>query len=296
MLLSSAFIQKPQKVRSAEPRLTKWQSAAVVLAVGGVLTLWLFWTATWPIPRGRDNRNHAAPYLKAAFPDRPLTADFAESNTAPVAAVFHVIRRGRPDKAAKAIAFAGEQEFGFASPYVIDRLESRDPRLRTVSRRFLQKMSGVDLGPRASDWKSWWRNPPRSILGIVTVRYNSFHFAIPVTALVVGAVVLTINRRRQADFAERLGALLLLVGWFLLILTLGLHLVGGFETCTWGETQIAYYSDHGIVLGLEDARTGGFGLWLLLVAAWLVGPFAAVLLWECLPDSSAKDACKSGRG
>ncbi len=49
MLLSSVFIQKLHKVRSAEPRLTKWQSAAVVLAVGGVLALWLFWTATWPI-------------------------------------------------------------------------------------------------------------------------------------------------------------------------------------------------------------------------------------------------------
>ncbi len=137
--------------------------------------------------RGRDNRNHAAPFLKAEFPHLPLTADFAESSTAPVAAVFHVIRRGRPDKAAKAIAFAGEQEFGF--------------------------------------------------------------------------------------------------------FTLGLHLVGGFETCTWGETRIVYYSDHGIVLGLEDARTGGFGLWLLLVAAWLVGPFAAVLLWECFPNLISRRLC-----
>lgn len=271
--------QKLRNGRQAKRDLTRRQSAFVLLAVGGVFVFWTVWTATWPIPRGKENRENAAAFLKKRFPDRHLTPDFSESATAPVAALFHVVRRGKPDDAAKAIAFGGQQKLGYASPYVIERLESDNPRVRSAARSFLQKMSGTDLGPRAAAWKAWWRDPPRRLLGVVTVGHNSFHFALPIVVMLIGGFLAAVNRRKPRDFIASLAAALLLEGWFLLIGTLGLHFVGGFDTCEFGGTRIAYYSDHGVVLGLEDARVGGGGLWLLLVAAYLVVPLVAVFAW-----------------
>lgn len=278
MRLVREIEQRNDAHKKPEPKLTRRENVFVGLIVGGLFLLWLVWTGTWPIPRGQLNREQAAEFLKREFPDRNLDPDPEDSVTAPVAALFHVIRHGEPEVAARAIAFAGEQDYGYASPYVIERLESDNPRLRSAARSYLRKMSGADLGPRAEAWKAWWRDPPRSLLGIATVGHNSFHIAIPVAALLAGVFLLTTNRRRR-DFVAILGAALLMAGWFILLGTLGMHLVGGFNTCVFGGAPITYWTNHGIVLGLEDARVGGFGLWLLLVAGYAVGPVLATFAW-----------------
>jgi hypothetical protein len=279
MKLVREIEQRLEDRRKPEPKLTRRETVGVGLIVGGLFLLWVVWTGSWPVPRGKENRKQAAAFLKKEFPDRQLVPNTDESVTAPVAALFHVIRDGEPKKAAKAIAFAGEQEFGYASPYVIERLESDDPRLRAAARDFLQRISGRDFGPQASAWKAWWRDPPRSLLGIVTVGHNTFQFAIPIAASLIGVLLAEFGRGKRRNFVTVLSAALLLSGWFQLIGTLGLHLVGGFNTCVFGGTRIAYYSDHGVVLGLKDARVGGFGLWLLLVAAYLVVPLIVALVY-----------------
>lgn len=289
MRLVREIEQRIEDRKKSEPKLTRRETVFVGLILGGLILLWLVWTGTWPIPRGKQNREQAAEFLKREFPDRKLTPDLKESSTAPVAALFHVIRHGEPEEAARAIAFAGEQDYGYASPYVIERLESDNPRLRTAARSYLRKMSGADLGPRAAAWRSWWRDPPRKLLWIVPVGHNSFHIAIPVTALLAGVFLLTTNRRGR-DVVGALGGALLMGGWLILLGTLGLHLVGGFNTCDFGGTPITYWTNHGNVLGLEDARVGGFGLWLLLVAGYAVGPVLATFAWFFFASESLDEA------
>lgn len=273
--------QTRDRSRTDGPQLSRRQSTLLLAIVVGVFVFSSVWTAAWPIPRGRENRDNAAAFLTTEFPDRRVVTESGESATAPVAALFDIIRRGEPAVAARAIAFAAEQDFGNASPYVIERLESDDPRLRNAARDFLRQMFGTDLGPSSRAWRYWWRDPPRAVLGVATVRHKTVQFAIPATALVIGGILLAISRRRRQDFVAALGTALLVEGWFLLISTLGLSLVGGLETCRFGGAQIAYYSDHGLVLGLEDARLGGFGLWLLLVAAYVLVPLVIGVVSAC---------------
>lgn len=112
-------------------------------------------TGTWPIPRGKENRKKAAVFLKQNFPDRELQPNAEESATAPVAAVFHIIRKSHAQDAKIAIDLAAEQNFGYASPYVIERLESDYPELRSAARNFLRKAAGGDYGP---DGEAWWES------------------------------------------------------------------------------------------------------------------------------------------
>lgn len=257
--------------------LPAWQKPVIVLVCGAVFLFWCVWTGTWPIPRGKENREKAAVFLKHEFPERELRPSAEERSTAPVAAVFHIIRSGSADDATKAIQFAAEQNFGYASPYVIERLESDDPQLRHATRRFLRKMAGKDYGPNAEAWRKWWSDPTRSLLGVVTAGHHSVQMGIPIASGLLGVFLLSVGPLRKKDGFSALGGGLLVLGWFLFIGTTGIQFVGSFDTFTFGGTEIVYHQDHGVVEGLKDAKVGGAGLWLLLCLIYVAVPFFVMI-------------------
>ncbi len=269
---------KLQNSQNPQVTLTRWQYVLIFLVGGVIFVLWSWWTATWPIPRGKQNREKSAAFLEQQFPNRGLSPSAEDNATAPVAAVFHVIRHEKPNDATKAINFAAEQEFGYASPYVIERLESDDRDLRRAARQFLTKMAGKDYGPNAEAWKAWWHDPPRRLAGIATLGHHSFQMAIPVGSALIGGLLFFIGFRMKGDVVSTLGSALMGLGWFLLIVTLGIQYVGSFETCTFGGTEITYHQGHGVVEGLADAYSGGIGLWLTLCAAFVGIPFALAIV------------------
>lgn len=273
-----------------EKPLTFWQSTCIAIIGAAVFLTWSVWTGTWKIPRGKENREKAAVFLKQQFPDRELKAPVEESVTAPLAAVFHIIRHGTPNEATAAINFAAEQDFGYASPYVIERLESHHPELRRAARNFLRKMAGRDYGPDADAWKDWWEDgPPRNFLGLVTVDHQTFQLGIPIVTGLSGLLLLLIGTLWTKDFLTALGAALSVLGWFLFICTAGVQFVGSFDTCRFGGEEIVYHQDHGVVEGLEDAKVGGMGLWLLLCLTYVAVPFIlAVAILLIHPWLSAK--------
>ncbi len=259
------------------PKLSRRQNAVIGLSCGAVFLFWSVWTGTWPIPRGKENREKAAKFLREQFPDRELQPTAENSSTAPVAAVFHIIRSGKAEEATKAIQFAAKQNFGYGSPYAIERLESDDPQLRTAARQFLRKMAGKDYGSNPRAWSDWWGDPPRSVLGIVTAGHYFVRMAIPIVSGVLGLLLLSIGSHRQNEGISALGSALAVLGWFLLIATTGLQFVGSFDTCTFGDDKIVYNSDHGVVEGLGDAKAGGAGLWLLLCLIYIAVPFVVII-------------------
>ena len=190
----------------SERKLPAWQTAPVALGCGAVLVFWFVWTGTWPIPRGKENHDKAAAFLKREFPNGKLRPSAEENSTAPVAAVFYVIRSGSASQATKAIQFAAEQNFGYASPYVIERLESDDPQLRRAARNFLRKMAGKDYGPNATDWKDWWRDPPRSLFGVVTAGHYSVQMGIPIASGLLGVLLLSVGPLRRKPVFSILGS------------------------------------------------------------------------------------------
>ncbi len=236
-----------------ESPLTFWQKTWVAVIVAAVFLTWSVWTGTWPIPRGNENPKQAVEFLNQHFPDHQLKPSGEDSATAPVAAVLHMIRNGTPNEATAAINFAADQEFGYASPYVIKRLESDDPELHSAARNFLQKLAGQDYGPKATAWEAWWRHgPPRSVLGLVTLDHQPFQLAIPIMSGLIGLCSVLIGMVRKNDFMTTLGAALSVLGWFLFIGTLGLQFVGSFDTCRFSGAEITYHQSHGVVEGLED--------------------------------------------
>lgn len=267
-------IQDPEK---QEPHLTGWQNARLVLVCGGLFGFWIFWTGTWPIPYGKENREKAAAFLEQHFPNRQLRPSAEENATAPVAAVFHIIRYGNADEAAKAIQFAAEQDFGYASPYVIERLESDDPELRRAARTFLRKIAGKDYGPLANAWNEWWDDPPRNVLGIATVGHHTIQLGLPIGSGLLGLILLIVGTRFQKDAFPAFGTVLLVLGWFMLFAAMGIQFVGSFDTCTFGGAEIIYHQGHGIVEGLEDAKVGGLGLWLLFCLAYVAVPMVMAI-------------------
>lgn len=70
----------------------------------------------------------------------------ADDSTAAVAVVFALIRSGDKIAARQAIDFAAENNFGNASPYVIERLESDDEELRRSAHAFLTRVARQDFG------------------------------------------------------------------------------------------------------------------------------------------------------
>ena len=92
----------------------------------------------------------------------------------------------------------------------------------------------------------------------------------------------------------------MVLGWFVSFGVAGNQLIGSFDTCTFGETEITYHQGHGIVEGLEDAKVGGMGLWTLLIAAYVGIPFTLVVVFAVIGDwwskrtsrqSDPADAC-----
>ncbi len=260
-----------------ETHLTGWQNAALVVVCGGLFGFWIFWTGTSPIPHGKEDREQAAAFLKQHFPDRELRPDMEGSVTAPVAAVFHIIRHGNADEATKAIQFAAEQDFGYASPYVIERLENDDLELREAARDFLRKIAGTDYGPKTKAWSAWWNDPPRNLLGVATVGHDTVQLGLPIGSGLLGLLLFIVGTHFQKEVFSAFGTVLLVLGWFLLFASMGIQFVGSFDTCTFGGTEIVYHQGHGIVEGLEDAKVGGVGLWLLLCLAYVAIPFVLVI-------------------
>src|SRR5207302_11415834 len=57
-----------------------------------------------PVASDREGREKAGPFVEKLYPGRPVTP--ADSPTAPVAVVLHLIRSGEPGVARRAIDFA----------------------------------------------------------------------------------------------------------------------------------------------------------------------------------------------
>jgi hypothetical protein len=249
----------------------EWEWLSIRL---GLLTAFLitFVFVGYPITSGHDNRDNAMLFVKQLYPDRTLSP--ADDSTAAVAVVMGLIRSGDNSCARKAIDFAADNEFGYASPYVIERLESEDGALRHSARAFLIRIAGKDDGPSAEAWRAWWQDPTRWVLGFVPVGQRTLECALPVLVAAVGILMWAVRRVRKGRPALSwpLAYIVLLMSWFTTFVIVSRRLVGGFNTCTFGSTTITYHTSHGLVLGLEDARLGGFGLFLLLTVCYLLIP------------------------
>lgn len=254
--------------------MTRGQKAFVFVAVGLGVLLWIV-TINSPIPSGAENREKARPFLKEQFADREVSP--GDSVTAPVAAVFELIRSGQPDEARRAIDFARDQRFGYAAPYVIERLGSGDPELERAAQDYLRTISGRDHGADADAWRAWWRDPPKNLL-VASIGQSTLKVGIPVFYALAGIVLLAIGRMRRRPKVGELAVPLVIVAWFMAITTTAMQLVGSSSTCTFGPSHITYYAEHGRVVGLEDARAGGAALWIGLIAVWIVGGLALMVV------------------
>ncbi len=244
--------------------------------LGCVLVVFLV-SARTPIPSGKENRRNAIPFLREQFPD--LEVSPKDSVTAPVAVVFHLIRSGEPKLARRAIEFAADQEFGYAAPYVIDRLGGDDAELERAAQHFLRTIAGADYGPDTASWRAWWRNPTRNLFGVSVGRYT---FMIATTAAVVlcGLMLAALGWGLGRATVANMGVGLLALSWFMTMSHLFLRFVGSSDTCTFGPDRITYFSEHGRTIGLEDAKISGLGLPILFIAVFVLVPAALVLAYE----------------
>ncbi len=246
-----------------ERPLTRGQKVLLACAFLALL-VWIFSLRT-PIPSGKENRAKASAFLKQQFPDREVSP--RDSVTAPVALVYDLIRSGEPEVARRAIEFAADQRFGYAAPYVIERLGSGDAELERAAQAFLREIAGGDYGPGAESWRAWWR---------AAAGLSTFAVAVPAALALGGVSLMAVGGGARRAALVRLGVPLVGVSWFMACCLTMLRLVGSPETCTFGASRITYYAEHGAVVGLEDARVGGAGLLILLVAVFMVLGFAVV--------------------
>jgi hypothetical protein len=100
----------------------------------------------------------------------------------------------------------------------------------------------------------------------------TLEFALPVLVAALGLLLWAWRRVRQGrpPLSWVLAYIVLLCAWFTTFVVAGHWLVGGWNTCTFGATTITYHKSHGLVLGLEDARLGGGGLFLRLTILYLL--------------------------
>jgi hypothetical protein len=280
--------------KTAAP-LTREQKALLLGVAVPILLVWMVSLGT-PIPSGRKNREKAGPFLKEQFPDRTVSP--RDSVTAPVAVVYHLIRSGEPAVARRAIAFASEQRFGYAAPYVIERLGSGDPELERAAQNYLRTIAGGDYGPDAESWRAWWRDPPRHFPCVVPVGRNTFAIAVPATLALAGVLLLAIGRAVRRTAVADKGVPLLLVSWFMGCVLIMMRLVGSSQTCIFGSSQITYYAEHGTVVGLEGARAGGMGLMVLLSGGYMLGGLALMVACAAfilrLPKEAGTPADRAG--
>jgi hypothetical protein len=253
--------------------LSKRQGALIVILVAA---LWMLWLASVqsPIPTGKANREQARPFLKKLFPQRILEPE--DSVTAPVAAIFAAIRSEEPDLARQVIDFAAQQQFGYAAPYVIERLGSDDPDLEQAAQAFLRQIAGADYGPDAQSWQAWWRNPPQRWLGL-SVPQTTFLIAVPLLTGLAAVGLLWFGGTRPMRGIVELGTALLVLAWFTGCISTMMWLVGDPQTCYFGVQRITYFADHGAVIGLEGTKTGGIALYAGLLLVYLLVPFIAAI-------------------
>jgi hypothetical protein len=81
---------------------------------------------------------------------------------------------------------------------------------------------------------------------------------------------------------------LVFLSWFAGFMLAMIRLVGSYDRCRFGADQIVYHCDHGHVLGLEEARVGGVGLFALLIAAFLLIPFLAAIVYVIIFGARAR--------
>ncbi len=276
---ANSGVGAPEQANPAPSRLTgKWDWLGYRVCIF-LIVLLLYVFKGNPIPWGNENRDSAISFVKELFPHRPVLP--ANSSTDSVAVLFSIIRSGDNVSARRAIDFATDKEFGNASPYVIERLESADGQLRRSARCFLIRIAGEDHGPSADAWRAWWQNPTRRLLGIVPVGQRTLEWSMPVLVFLAAFFFWGLRRWRTGGppLSWVVVFLGLLCAWFMTFVVMGHQLVGGISSCTFGSETIRYHVSHGSVLGLEDARLGGGALFLLELAAYLGIPAAIAGLW-----------------
>jgi hypothetical protein len=259
------------------------------LLAGAVVVL-LLWTSSLPppIPSGRENRAKVGAFLREHFPDREVSP--RASSEAPVAVLFDLIRSGEPDIARQSIEFATEQRFGFAAPYVIDRLGSGDPKLERAAQTFLKTIAGGDYGPGAESWRAWWRDPPPNVDGTAPFGHNTVAIGVPAAFALIGMLLIAVCALVRHKKFVRLGFPLLLMSCFMFTGLAMARLIGSPQTCSFGSRHITYDIQDITAIALEeDARVGGIGLLVLLVAGWVL---AVVAVFACakLVERRSRDA------
>ncbi len=272
---------------STEPRpgwpLNRWETAMFgVLLLSACVRLSV--TVRQPIPYGNATGEEVALFLKQLCPDRELSA--SDEVSASVAVVFHLIRSGEPPVARRAIDFAAEKQFGFATPYVIGRLGSDDPELERAAQHFLRMIAGADYGPDAASWRAWWRDPPKNVFGW-SVGWTTLKIAVTGGIALSGLWLMLTGLWRSRPNLAGVGGAFLGVAYFLTFVDVMIWFVGTPYTCTFGGTSITYYRGS---VGLEDARIGGTGSGLVAMAAYVLIPF--VFLFVCaglVKDARGRD-------
>ena len=218
-----------------------------------------------PIQNSRDDQRHAVTFLEKIFPDEQIPW-----RTPAVAVVFDLIRSGDDVVAIQAINFATENGFGHAAPYVIRRLDSAHPELRTAAHGCLVQLANHDYGDSADAWHQWWRNPPRKFFGI-PVGQRTLENSMPFMVIVVGFALWALQRSNvERSMAVSLIGIILVFSLFSAFIVFSLRLSGGPEEVMFAGRTVHYFTDHGVVLGLEDSRLGGGWVFFVFGFIWLL--------------------------
>src|SRR5258708_6424427 len=112
--------EQPGSAQSLHAKEWEWLGIRL-LVFSTVLLVYVFGGS--PIPSGGyDQRDNAKSFVQELYPDR--TTAPLNNSTEYLAVVFATIRSGANADARRAIDFAADNQFGNASPYVIERLDS----------------------------------------------------------------------------------------------------------------------------------------------------------------------------
>src|SRR6266566_2736432 len=133
-------------------RAKEWEWLGIRLLVFSTVLI-VYGFGGSPIPSGgHDQRDNAKSFVQELYPDRATSP--LNNSTEYLAVVFALIRSGANADARRAIDFAADNQFGNASPYVIERLESEDGELRQSAHAFLVHIAETDYGPSAAAWRA----------------------------------------------------------------------------------------------------------------------------------------------
>jgi hypothetical protein len=112
-------------------------------------------------------------------------------------------------------------------------------------------------------------------LGMGPIGQHTLEWAMPVISFVAGFVLWGLLRMWRGEPRLSIGLFwgLLCVPLFVVWLVVINVLVGSYETCTFDSEMISFYTSHGSVLGLEDAR---YGQGLVLVSLFLWGVYILI--------------------